>query len=49
LDEGINAYDVVMNGLVVCKEILGDLYDKHEYFVPELSLCAEVLYGDWTS
>ena len=26
-------------------EIVGDLYDKHEYFVPELLLCADALYA----
>jgi methanogenic corrinoid protein MtbC1 len=34
LDEGLNAYDAVMNGLAAGMEIVGDLYDKHEYFVP---------------
>ncbi|TET54798.1 MAG: cobalamin-binding protein [Desulfobacteraceae bacterium] len=45
LDEGLNAYDAVMNGLAVGMEIVGDLYDKHEYFVPELLLCADALYA----
>ena len=34
LDEGLNAYDAVMNGLALGMEIVGDLYDKQEYFVP---------------
>ena len=45
LDEGLNAYDAVMNGLAAGMEIVGDLYDKHEYFVPELLLCADALYA----
>jgi len=45
LDEGLNAYDAVMNGLAAGMEIVGDLYDKHEYFVPELLMCADALYG----
>lgn len=45
LDEGFNAYDAVMNGLAAGMEIVGDLYDKHEYFVPELLLCADALYA----
>jgi len=45
LDEGFNAYDGVMNGLAAGMEIVGDLYDKHEYFVPELLLCADALYA----
>ncbi|MBW1773012.1 MAG: corrinoid protein [Deltaproteobacteria bacterium] len=45
LDEGLNAYDAVMNGLALGMEIVGDLYDKQEYFVPELLLCADALYA----
>jgi corrinoid protein of di/trimethylamine methyltransferase len=45
LDEGLNAYDAVMNGLAAGMEIVGDLYDKQEYFVPELLLCADALYA----
>jgi corrinoid protein of di/trimethylamine methyltransferase len=45
LDEGLNAYDAVMNGLAAGMEIVGELYDKHEYFVPELLLCADALYA----
>jgi methanogenic corrinoid protein MtbC1 len=26
-------------------EIVGDLYDRHEYFVPEVLMCADALYG----
>lgn len=44
LNEGLNAYDAVMNGLAAGMEIVGDLYDKHEYFVPELLMCADALY-----
>jgi corrinoid protein of di/trimethylamine methyltransferase len=44
LDEGLNAYDAIMNGLAVGMEIVGDLYDKQEYFVPELLMCADALY-----
>ena len=45
LDEGLDAYDAVMNGLAAGMEIVGDLYDKHEYFVPELLMCADALYA----
>ena len=45
LDQGLNAYDAVMNGLAAGMEIVGDLYDKQEYFVPELLLCADALYA----
>lgn len=45
LDEGINAYEAVMNGLAAGMEIVGDLYDRQEYFVPEMLLCADALYA----
>ena len=44
LDEGLNAYNAVMNGLAAGMEIVGDLYDKQEYFVPELLMSADALY-----
>jgi len=45
LDEGLNAYDAVMNGLASGMEVVGELYDQHEYFVPELLMCADALYA----
>ncbi len=45
LDEGLNAYDAVMNGLAAGMEVVGELYDQHEYFVPELLMCADALYA----
>ncbi|NIS69189.1 MAG: cobalamin-binding protein [Proteobacteria bacterium] len=45
LDEGLDALDAVMNGLAAGMEIAGDLYDKQEYFVPELLMCADALYA----
>ncbi len=45
LDEGIEAYDAVMNGLAAGMEIVGDLYDRHEYFVPEMLMAADTLYA----
>ena len=44
LEEGIDAYQAVENGLTAAMEKVGELYDKHEYFVPELLLCADALY-----
>lgn len=44
LDEGLDAFDAIMNGLAAGMEIVGDLYDKQEYFVPELLMCADALY-----
>lgn len=45
LNEGLDAYDAIMNGLAAGMEIVGDLYDKHEYFVPELLMAADALYA----
>jgi len=45
LDEGVDAFDAIMNGLAAGMEIVGDLYDKQEYFVPELLMCADALYA----
>ncbi len=45
IDEGLDAYDAVMNGLAAGMEIVGDLYDKHEYFVPELLMASDALYA----
>jgi methanogenic corrinoid protein MtbC1 len=45
LEEGIDPYDAVMNGLAVGMEKVGELYAKSEYFVPELLLCSDALYA----
>jgi methanogenic corrinoid protein MtbC1 len=45
IDEGLDAYDAVMNGLAAGMETVGDLYDKHEYFVPELLMASDALYA----
>ncbi len=45
LDEGYDALEGVMDGLAAGMEIVGDLYDKQEYFVPEVLMCADALYG----
>jgi methanogenic corrinoid protein MtbC1 len=40
----MNVYNAVMNGLAAGMQIVGDLYDKQEYFVPEMLMCADALY-----
>ncbi len=45
IDEGLDAYDAVMNGLALGMETVGELYDKHEYFVPELLMASDALYA----
>jgi len=44
-EESLDAYDAVMNGLAAGMEIVGDLYDRQEYFVPEMLMCADALYA----
>jgi corrinoid protein of di/trimethylamine methyltransferase len=45
LDDGFAALELVMDGLAAGMEIVGDLYDNHEYFVPEVLMCADALYA----
>jgi len=43
--EGFDAYDGIMNGLAAGMEEVGVLFDSQEYFVPEVLMCADVLYA----
>ena len=45
LDEGMEAFEAIMQGLAVGMETVGDLYDQQEYFVPELLMAADALYA----
>lgn len=45
LDDGYVALDGIMDGLAAGMEIVGELYDKNEYFVPEVLMCADALYA----
>jgi len=45
LDEGLDAFQAIMNGLAAGMETVGDLYDNQEYFVPEMLMCADALYA----
>jgi len=44
LDEGYTALEMIMDGLAAGMEVVGELYEKHEYFVPEVLMCADALY-----
>ena len=35
----------IMDGLAAGMQIVGELYEKHEYFVPEMLMCADALYA----
>ncbi len=45
VDEGLDAYDAVMDGLAVGMEEVGKLFVANEYFVPEVLMCADALYA----
>ncbi|MBI4776974.1 MAG: corrinoid protein [Deltaproteobacteria bacterium] len=45
LDEGVPALLAIMDGLAAGMEIVGDLYERNEYFVPEVLMCADALYA----
>ncbi len=45
LKEGIDPYDGIMKGLAAGMDTVGGLYEKKEYFVPELLLCSDALYA----
>jgi corrinoid protein of di/trimethylamine methyltransferase len=45
LDGGYDALEAIMDGLAAGMEVVGDLYDRNEYFVPEVLMCADALYA----
>ncbi len=45
LDEGVDPYTAIIDGLAAGMEKVGELYNKKEYFVPELLMCADALYA----
>ena len=45
LDEGVDAYQAVMEGLAKGMDKVGELYLNQVYFVPEILLCSDALYA----
>ncbi len=45
IDDGHLALEMIMDGLAAGMEVVGELYERHEYFVPEVLMCADALYG----
>lgn len=45
LDEGMDPFVATMDGLAGGMIEVGDLYNRKEYFVPELLICADALYA----
>jgi methanogenic corrinoid protein MtbC1 len=44
VDEGVDAYYAITNGLTAAMEKVSELYTAGEYYVPELLLCSDALY-----
>jgi corrinoid protein of di/trimethylamine methyltransferase len=45
IEEGVDPFVATMDGLADGMIEVGDLYNKKEYFVPELLMCADALYA----
>jgi corrinoid protein of di/trimethylamine methyltransferase len=45
LDAGYTALEMIMDGLAAGMEVVGQLYERNEYFVPEVLMCADALYA----
>lgn len=43
-EAGHSPLDAIMNGLAAGMEEVGKLYERNEYFVPEVLMCADALY-----
>ncbi len=41
--EGIDAYEAITNGLVKGMQIVGDMYEQQEYFIPEVLMCSDAM------
>ena len=45
LAAGMDAYETIMGGLAKGMTVVSDKYDREEYFVPEILLCADAMYA----
>ncbi len=45
LKAGYDANEGIFEGLAAGMEVVGDLFAKNEYFVPEVLMCADALYA----
>jgi corrinoid protein of di/trimethylamine methyltransferase len=41
---GLPALEMIMDGLAAGMEVVGEMYERNEYFVPEVLMCADALY-----
>lgn len=45
LDEGINPYNAITNGLAEGMKIVGEKYERKEFFLPDMLLSADAMYA----
>jgi corrinoid protein of di/trimethylamine methyltransferase len=45
LAEGVPPFDAIINGLAEGMKIVGDKYEKKEYFLPEMLLSSDAMYA----
>lgn len=45
LETGVDPYKAIFEGLVPGIQEVGRLYEAHEYFVPEMLMCADAMYA----
>jgi corrinoid protein of di/trimethylamine methyltransferase len=45
LADGYVALEGIMDGLAFGMEVVGQMYERNEYFVPEVLMCADALYA----
>ncbi len=45
LTAGYTPLEMIMDGLAAGMEVVGQLYERNEYFVPEVLMCADALYA----
>ncbi|HEX74335.1 MAG TPA: cobalamin-binding protein [Dehalococcoidia bacterium] len=45
LDEGVDPFVAIMEGLATGMQKAGDAYNNKEYFVPELLMCSDAMYA----
>lgn len=45
LDDGVDAYEAIQNGLSDGMARAGQLFEEEEYFIPELLMCSDAMYA----
>lgn len=45
IDNNLDAYEGIANGLAVGMDKAGKLYEEEEYYIPELLMCSDAMYA----